>query len=319
VVSFHLKTLRPFIFSAAFIVAGAANAATAPPETPDIKSDTTITVTGQLPDKEKLREAASTFVRSASVIPDEAQYARRNDPLCPAVVGIDQKYASLVSAKIKAVAEAVGVAVAPAGCRANLLVNFTADASAYLLGARKRQPTLLSALRPDERTALLTSNAPIRWWYGTNATGSDNVPIALGQVNGGVLIGTPEGLPVLPTPNRGTLRTYSPSLIDTKLVVNLSSTVVLIDIEKATGVPLDSVAAYAAMVSLAQLKLTTDYSSYPSILAMFSGAKSRDEAPRDLTEWDYAYLRALYKIQMNRTARSQRTGIYGEMVKQLTK
>lgn len=312
-----------YLIASALIIATPATAAYAPPETAKDENDTTITVTGQLPDKEKLREAASTFVRSASVIPDDAQYARRNDPLCPKVVGIDEKYASLVSAKIKAVAEAVGVAVAPVGCRANLLVNFTADASVYLVNARKKQPALLSALRPDERTALLTSAAPIRWWYGTNATGSDKVPIALGQVNGGVLIGVGGGigggLPVLPTSNRGTLRTYTPSLIDTQLVVNLSSTVVLIDIEKATGVPLDSVAAYAAMVSLAQLKLTTDYSGYPSIMAMFSGAKSRAEAPRDLTEWDYAYLRALYKIQPNRTARSQRTGIYGEMVKQLTK
>jgi hypothetical protein len=310
-----------YLVVSALIIATPAKATYAPPEIAKDKSDTTITVTGQLPDKEKLREAASTFVRSASVIPDEAQYARRNDPLCPAVVGIDDKYASLVSTKIKAVAGAVGVAVAPAGCRANLLVNFTIDASAYIASARKKQPALLSALRPDERTALLTSAAPIRWWYGTNAIGSDKISIALGQVNGGVLIAAAGGVgpAVLPTSNRGTLRTYSASLIDTQLVVNLSSTVVLIDVEKASGVPLDSVAAYAAMVSLAQLKLTTDYSSYPSILAMFSGAKSRDEAPRDLTEWDYAYLRALYKTQPNRTARTQRTGIYGEMVKQLTK
>jgi hypothetical protein len=312
----HLR----YLVTSALIIATSATAAYAPPEIAKDKIDATITVTGQLPDKETLREAASTFVRSATVIPDEAQYARRNDPLCPAVVGIDQKYAGLVTAKIKAVAESVGVAVAPAGCRANLLVNFTTDASAYLESARKKQPALLSALRPDERTALIANTAPIRWWYGTNAIGSDKIPIALGQVNGGVLIATEGASPaVLPTSNKGTLRTYSASLIDTQLVVNLSSTAVLIDVEKASGVPLDSVAAYAAMVSLAQLKLTTDYSSYPSILAIFSGAKSRDEAPRDLTEWDYAYLRALYKIPANRTARAQRTGIYGEMVKQLTK
>jgi hypothetical protein len=308
-----------YVIASALIVATPATAAYAPPETAKDKSDTTITVTGKLPDKEKLREAASTFVRSASVIPDEAQYARRNDPLCPAVAGIDDKYASLVSTKIKSVAEAVGVAVAPAGCRVNLLVNFTGDASAYLTSARKKQPALLSALRPEERTALINSNAPIRWWYGTNATGSDRVPIALGQLNGGLLGGTEGGAAVLPTSNRGTLRIYSPSLIDTQLVVNLASTVVLIDVEKASGLPLDSVAAYAAMVSLAQIKLSTDYSPYPSILAMFGNGKPRSEAPLDLTEWDYAYLRALYKIQPNRTARAQRTGIYGEMVKQLTK
>ena len=298
----------------------AATAAYAPPELAGDKADPTITVTGQRPDKDKLREAASAFVRTATVVPDEAQYARRNDPLCPVVVGIDQKYAGLVSAKIKAIAEAVGVAAAPAGCRVNLLVNFTADASAYVARARKNRPGLLAALRPEERIALISSSAPVRWWYGTETRGSDKAPIALGQLNGGIMVSDGgSDQPILPTSNKGTLRNYSASQIDTQLVVNLASTVVLIDVEKATGVALDSVAAYAAMVSLSQIRLSIDYGSYPSILAMFSGTKPRDQAPRDLTEWDYAYLRALYKIPASRTARVQRSKLFGEMVKTLAK
>jgi hypothetical protein len=140
--------------------------------------------------------------------------------------------------------------------------------------------------------------------------------LAAGSVNPGSPGGI-EGVNI--QSNRGTLNTNSASLIDTQMVVNLTSTIVIVDAEKSTGFALESVAAYAAMVSLAQIKLSTDYSTYPSILSMFSGGKGADEAPRDLTEWDYAYVRALYNSPANRTARSQRTRIYGEMVKELAK
>jgi hypothetical protein len=315
----YLMAYSKLLLASVLLTAAPAIAAYAPPEVAKDKGDTTITVVGQIPDKEKLREAASAFVRTATVVPDEDQYARRNDPLCLKVIGVDQQYADLVAQKITGIAIAVGVAVAPAGCRANLLVNFTRDASAYIASVRKKRPSLLAALRPDERVALLSSDAPVRWWYGTTATGSDGMPLFLGPANNSILAPSSALPAILPTPRRGTLRTYSASIIDTQLMVSLTSTVVLIDVEKAMGVPLDSVAAYTAMVSLAQIKPTTDYSAYPSILAMFNSSNPRSEAPKDLTEWDYAYLRALYKIPANRTARVQRTRLSGETVKQLTK
>jgi hypothetical protein len=300
-------------------IATPALAAYAPPEQVTVK-DSTIIVTGQKATKEEARRQASAFVRAATVVPQEDQYARRRDQLCPAVSGIDAKYAANVISKITSTAEAVGVRLAKAGCRANLLVHFTNDGNGYIAEISKKRPDLLKTMRPDERSVLTQSVAPIRWFYATEARGSDNMKLSLGGKSAGVLLpaaGAAE--PIKIESSRGTLNTYSASLIDTQLVVNLSSTVAIVDVEKATGFPLESVAAYAAMVSLAQIKLSTDYSTYPSILSMFSGAKPVDQAPRDLTEWDYAYLRALYKIPGNRTARAQRTGIYGEMVKQLAK
>jgi hypothetical protein len=310
------KALWSFALSLPIVLPTAALGVYAPPEA--VKADSTITVTGQKQSLEELRQQASAFVKSAAIIPDEDQYARRRDPLCPAVSGIDPQYAAMVVAKVKAVAQAADVKIGDLKCRVNLIIAFTKDSDAYIVDAQKKRLGLLSAMRPDERTALLKSIAPVRWLYATKALGSDGMEIFQGSRNSSILQ-SESGEPVNLQANRGFQSSYSASLIDTKLIVNLTSTLVVIDVEKSTGFPLDSVAAYAAMVSLAQIKLTSDYSAFPSILSMFSAAKTPDQAPRDLTEWDYAYLRALYKVQPNRTARVQRTRIFGEMVKELAK
>jgi hypothetical protein len=282
-------------------------------------SNETIIVTGQKPDKATLRRETSAFVKRVTALPDENQYARRNEALCAVVTGIDDQYASRVSAKIAAVAEAVGLEVMREKCKPNLLVQFTADSNAYLTAVKKSQPRLLAGLRPEERLALFASQSPVRWWYSTESRDSGGQPIRLAGPPAGLLVAGRDTTGVLPTPNRGFLRSYSASQIDTQLSVNLATTIVVVDVEKATGFPLDSVAAYATMVSLAQIKLSSEYSSFPSILGIFKPSNLADKAPRDLTEWDYAYLRALYKIPSNRTARVQRTQIFSEMVKQLAK
>lgn len=319
------KTLSSFVFYLPLILPAVAVAAYAPPE-PVASSDSTIIVTGQKITKEEARKQASAFVRTATVIPQEDQFARRRDPICAVVSGIDAQYRTKVVAKIASVADAVGVKTAKSGCSPNLLIHFTNDVSGYIAQMAKARPDLLRTMRPDERTALKQSIVPMRWLYATEARGTDNMKLSLGGKSSSVLIAD-SAVPgsgaaiesVNIQSNRGTLNTYSASLIDTQMIVNLSSAIVIVDAEKSTGFPLESVSAYAAMVSLAQIKLSTDYTTYPSILSMFSSAKGGDEAPRDLTEWDYAYLRALYKIPANRTARAQRTQLYGEMVKQLTK
>ena len=320
---------RSFFFSIAsvtgFTFAGMAYAADVPSE-PSKSKDGTIVVTGQKQSREEVRRKASAFVRTATVIPAEDQYARRHDPLCPVVSGVDAKYRLIVTTKIAAISESVGLKVAKSGCSANLLVHFTNDVDGYIAGMAKIRPDLLRTMQPQERTALKQSTVPMRWLYATEARGSDGMKLSLGGKAASVLVSGQPGLgsnsaveAVNLQSNRGTLNTYAASLIDTQMIVRLATTIVIIDVEKSTGFSLESVAAYAAMVSLAQVKLSTDYSSYPSILSMFSGAKDSSDAPRDLSEWDYAYLRALYATPPNRVSRAQRTRIYGEMVKQLTK
>jgi hypothetical protein len=147
-----MKAVAALAIGMSTICAETVLAAYAPPE--PVKTDSTITVTGQKITKEEARRQASAFVRTATVVPQEDQYARRRDPLCPAVSGIDAKYVVKVVAKITSTAEAVGVKIAKPGCSANLLIHFTNDVSGYIAEMAKIRPDLLRTMRPDERLAL---------------------------------------------------------------------------------------------------------------------------------------------------------------------
>jgi hypothetical protein len=297
-----------------------------------VSSGSTITVIGTPLTKAELRTKSEAFVRTATVLPDEGQFARRFDPICPSVSGIDVQLAKRVATKIRDVARTAGIAVAGANCRTNILINFTDNVDAFFTQSRKTRPGLFSAMRPFEKTALFESKAPIRWFYATETLSGDrgslertagNTPMSVGTGGQSSGEGGPSSSGVGgtdgPSSNRGSLKVTSSTLIGSNIVVNLASAVIVIDVNAASGSALDSVAAYAAMVSLAQIKLTGAYGAYPSILAMYDNGKAREEAPRDLTEWDYAYLRALYTAPPNRLARVQRPKILGSMVKDLTK
>lgn len=321
---------NPMIMSA--LLASAVTTVSATTAQAQTTGGPTITVTGKPLTKAELREKSEAFVRTATVLPDEGQFARRFDPVCPSVSGIDVQLAKRVTTKIRDVARTAGIAVAGANCRTNILINFTDNVDNFFTQSRKTRPGLFSAMRPFERTALFSSTAPIRWFYATETLTGDrgslertagNSPMSVGtggQATGeGGASSSGVGGTDSPISNRGSLKVTSSSLIGSNIVVNLSSAVIVVDVNASSGSLLDSVAAYAAMVSLAQIKLGGQYGGYPSILAMYENGKAREEAPRDLTEWDYAYLRALYTAPANRAARIQRPKMLGSMIKDLTK
>jgi hypothetical protein len=102
--------------------------------------------------------------------------------------------------------------------------------------------------------------------------------------------------------NVPTTSSYNSSLIDTHLAVGATSAVVVVDLPLATGKSLAALSDYLAMVTLAPSRMPPSAPIAGSILALFGNGTS----PDGLTAWDRAFLRALYRIQMNRTALAQR-------------
>jgi hypothetical protein len=243
-------------------------------------------------------------------LPDDGQYARRKAPICPKVVGLDEQYAQIVEKRIRGVAEAVGAPIAALNCKLNLVVRFTGDADGYIAKLKSVEPRLFSTIPLQERKDFFTSTSPVRWWYNLNITDSDARDL---------LSSSPVQLPIGALfSSKGFTQNVSPSIIDTNLMVMIEESTVVVDVNKSTGFLLDSIASYAAMLSLGHIRQDANYTGTSSILGVFNAAKTIDDAPRDLTEWDYAYLRALYKTPLNRVARAQRSRIVGAMAKELT-
>ena len=263
----------------------------------------TITVTGQKLEKKEAKRQSRSFVGRTTVT-SLSQYARRNRPVCPRVVGIDPSYAQIVETRIRAIAATANVKVDDGECAPNLFVLFTTDSNGLMTALRKAKPSLFESVKAPERPALYADPVPIRWWHSLMPVGSDGDVINKEtNFRGNDIFAS---------------KSFSASLIDTKLIINLTGSVVVVDIGKATGYPLDSVAAYAAMVSFAQVKPEKAHGALPSILAMFANGKSPGEAPRDLTAFDYAYVSSLYEILPNRAGHVQKSRIANKMAAALS-
>jgi hypothetical protein len=296
------------MFMLGFIVSAPVLAAYAPPE-PINKSDT-IVVTGQKPEKKAIKQEATQFIRTVIAKPDDEQYARRNAPICPKVFGIDAQYAQIVEKRIRDIAEAVDAPIARPNCKLNLVVRFSDNGDGYINRLKVAKPGLFSTIPVQDRKNFFASSYPVRWWYNLSLTGTDGrdlVPNAREDITIGLALSS-----------KGFTRSQSVSLIDTNLIVKIEASTVIIDANKVAGFPLDTIASFAAMLSLSHIRQDVYYKGAPSILRIFNAAKTIAEAPRDLTEWDYAYLRALYKIPLNRIASTQRSKIATAMAKELT-
>lgn len=252
----------------------------------------TINVIGRTPDE--VRREAEAFIRHVGVT--ERPVARWVNPICPHVLGVAPDIGRRLRDKVREVARIAGVEVAREPCQGNIAISFVGDGGAVVRKIAAKAPARLIELSPQDRAALLDGDAPIRWWHATEmrtkdgmgTIGNETPPSALASGAGGIPMGGEVHLQ------------YRSSIASTQMVRVLKASSVVIDVTRATGMPLDSVAAFAALVSLAEIQPSEDAPAN-SILSLF-----REGGPRDLTTLDTDFLRALYRLPLDRTALAQR-------------
>lgn len=282
-------------------------AAQAPPSDPEPQS---VTVNAILPEK-AARNLAVGFVRATGVAAGETPAARWTAPICPEVLGLEDIGKRAAEAKIRRVAAAVGAAVAPEGCKRNIIVSFTSDGASLAKAVVDREPWRVTNLSPRAKTAVLTGSAPIRWLYSTETrprhgaatTTSGDAIKAYGPPGPGHGGGSSVG------GDMATMMHYESSIISTLTNRVLTSAIVIIDTDEAMGRRLDALAAYAALVALAEIR-NADAAPVGSILSLFEASAP----PRDLTVQDLAFLRALYRLPLDRQAMQHR----GQLVHGIT-
>ena len=203
--------------------------------------------------------------------------------------------------------------VAPENCVRNLVVSFTPDGAGLAQAISRQEPRRLSELTPSARETVLTGSAPIRWWYTTEVrsrhgaqtgggTGgvSDNAPGPDGAAAGGI-------------PGGGGLMHYESSVVSTLTQRVITSAIVIVDQDDIMGRRLDSLADYAALVALAEIR-GVGATPEGSILGMFAAPS----AVRNLTAQDMAFLQALYRLNLDRQAMQHRGALIGQITDALT-
>ncbi len=245
-------------------------------------------------DAAKLKHEVAGFIRTVTQLTEVDQYARRAKPFCPVVLNIDPQYTASVLDKVRRAAAATGTLTeARPGCEPNLAIIFSNDGDSLVRAMSMRQPLLFAGLTIAKRRELFDSGRAVRWWYGTGTEGADGDKVD----------------------EEGNLKVWHASLVSTGVRFNLSATVVVVDITRAEGYPLDAIASYAAMVAFAQIKGTDGgLAGLPSVLGMFARTGARSDAQPDLTVWDRAYLHGLYHIAPDRPAWQQRSALAGAMI-----
>lgn len=255
---------------------------------------------------EEVRREAQAFVRQVGVA--ERPVARWVDPICLKVFNLDAAMAAKVEARIAEIARDAGAKLARRGCPPNLKIVFSTDAGELTREVAAKSPDSFGELTPSARALMYGATAASRWWHTVQDRTADGARAvsAMGDPPPGMTLDAGGGTVSL---GGAVHQQYRSSFLGTQMVRGIIAAKVIVDVKHATGVPLEAVAAHAAMVGLAEIRFG-DPAPPNSVLGLYEGGGARE-----LTTLDLNFLRALYRLPLDRTAVAHR----GMLVRGMTR
>lgn len=230
-------------------------------------------------------------------------YAKQGDPLCPAVIGLEEPSESSVLERMRTVARVSGIAVADeADCKYNLIVALVEDGPATISDWRTRHHRRVFGSMPNHaRDTVMRGSGPAYAWHIVDRD-PEVMANTLGTsafVGGGTML---DGFPAnifLPMPRNPHMLIEVPEVIFRSFV--------LIERDALAGVSATQLADYALMRGMMQVQ--NDLGAAPqveSILNLFGEGRTPATAPPSLTRIDLAMLVSLYATRGNVGASRQR-------------
>jgi hypothetical protein len=258
------------------------------------------------------RQATQEFVAQLAIAPTGAdQLGRWDDEICVGVAGLPARQGQFIADRVAQRAFALGLEPGAAGCRPNVTIVVAPDGNAMAQQMFAEEPSLfahryetgVSTLGQEALTNFINSARPVRWWHVTRTVSADGEILSSENTSNGA-----DGFSSEVVRSNG-------SRLSSATRQDFARAVIIVDAPSARRVQLAALADYIAMVTLAQLNPAADTSEFPTIMNLFSAQGGN--APAQLTQWDIAYLDALYAT--NREASSttaQLTDIARRMVGQ---
>lgn len=293
----------------------------------------------QTPSRDQIEASARGYATSIAAVGNDNQAPRWGDELCASVTGLSQAEAQTIIDHVALRAREVGVTAGGAGCRPNLLIAFTPDSDRFAREIVEQRRDLLGyypgsqavTLGRDALDGFASRSRPIRWWHVAYTVTADGARV--GEANlefdagAEAAVATSNGDAGLPGAGdvaagsvygvegqRATRSRGSRAGSSSNTGLELGFALVIVDTRRIEGKPAGAVADYVAMASLAQLNADADMSAHPTVLNLFRDGGGPDA----MTNWDHAYLRALYATRRNASGLRQRTDIVRSMTGALT-
>ncbi len=253
---------------AVLLVVGSTAASAQQPVDPAATIDT-VEVTAQ---REALRKAIYTFVANVTRFGGE-NVARWRFPICPAVAGVAREQGEFLRARVVEIAALVGAPLArdQKKCAPNLFVVLTPQPEQLWAAYKQRNPKMFATLQP-QRVERSLSTKPV-------------------QVVQNAVLNNADGT----VPSDSSNYRLRGSRISSSVTEDITSVIVVVNDAQTGGATFGQLADYVAMVALAGSDLSADYANASSILRLFATSDAGTPPPARLTDWDQAYLKALYR------------------------
>ncbi|MEO6388486.1 MAG: hypothetical protein ABIT16_00125 [Croceibacterium sp.] len=242
-------------------------------------ADGNIVVTGKIDTppsgREITRQARSITTQTAL---QHLPLPRFEDRLCPGVFGLKAEYASMMIDRLRDNAEHLDLWLSAddGTCHPNFIVAFVDDGQAELSRIEANQGWLFQSLSIADRREMLEETGPVRVWTTTQQRTRDGMPIA-----------RRENLTDPPVVSMW----MAHSKIYLPIREDITQVIVLFDKNAVRNMTLVQLADYATMRGLARTRPTEDGQALDSILSLFDPDGS---PPLELTNFDHAYLAAVY-------------------------
>jgi hypothetical protein len=273
-----------------------------------------VTVTApRLPTPEELAgEAVPNFVASHAV-PSIVirQLMRWRTGICPVTLGLSPSFNTFVSARIHAVAAAVGAPhQAVEKCKPNVLILFTTEPQRQLEEVVKLLgPAALGFHYSPQTKRLMTFDRPVQGWYQTatrNFRGLEvaDDPLPMPALSLSIWDHTP-----VPGGEPGSRLTN----LRVSLIIQATA---IVDANKMAGKSIESISDYLAMMVLSQSKSPDTCGQLPSVIDLMASNCAEKEKPTQITAGDLAFLRALYSINLEEPLELERDSLEDSIVRQ---
>lgn len=223
------------------------------------------------------------FVTEIASETEDRQLARWHSEICPTVIGLRDDINDYVAETVRSVAAMTGAPVADEGCLTNMLIVMSEQPDRFVETLAEQRPNLFANVSQPDIRRMIEGVDTIRVWSRLEVRGPDGE-----QLDNDTLTGVLGG-----RIQRATrMEFYFRSIV--------------VDLEQVDNVSMQQLSGLIAMLALAQVNYDRPIESDRTILNLFS---DNEAAPADLTNWDIAYLRALYSTESAFDALAQRSAM----------
>lgn len=205
-------------------------------------------------------------------------------PICVKVFGIDPAYGAVIRERVMHNARTLNLPLGKSDCQPNVWIGFTRNSKVEVERLRKQLPEMFGTLSKVDIERIFRGSGAAQAWQATEVRGADGRPIPLIEIEiGGVKRQVPYS------------SQYQTGRLTAMVRSDIYGAIVVFDAARASGRTVQQLADYATMRILAPVEdfeTTPEYGA-PTILQLF--AEDAD-AVDGLTEFDWAYLAAFYKL-----------------------